>query len=227
MRRIFLSIITSLALAGVAFAQEKPENKPAAQPAKPAQSTDKPNEKPSDKPGEGGKAVTAATAAGPLDFTMRDIEGKDVPLSKYKGKVVLIVNVASKCGLTPQYEQLQQLHDDYSAKGLAILAFPANNFGNQEPGSNEEIKEFCKSKYKIGFDLFEKVSVKGDDTCELFRYLTSKESNEKLGGEIKWNFTKFLIDRDGKLIDRFEPRVKPDDPKLTKAVAAALAAAKP
>lgn len=168
-------------------------------------------------------AVSAASANSVLDFTMKTIDGKDTPLSSYKGNVLLIVNVASKCGLTPQYEQLQALHERYHDKGLRILGFPANNFGAQEPGSNAEIKKFCSKEFQVQFDLFEKVSVKDDDQCELYKFLTSKDKNGEFGGEIKWNFTKFLVDPAGKVIGRFEPRTKPDDPKIVDAIEKALA----
>ncbi len=158
---------------------------------------------------------------------MKDIDGKDVDLSKYKGQVVLIVNVASKCGFTPQYQQLQELYDKCSKRGLRILAFPANNFKEQEPGTNAEIKGFCQSTYKVTFDLFAKVSVKGAEQCELYKYLTSVEKNARYGGEIPWNFTKFLVGRDGKVIDRFIPKVPPDAPLVTRAIEAALAAKAP
>ncbi len=174
-----------------------------------------------------GLAASALAATSPLEFKVKDIDGKKVDLSKYKGKVVLMVNVASKCGLTPQYEQLQALHDEYAEKGLAILGFPANNFGKQEPGTNKAIKRFCTSKYDVKFDMFAKVSVKGDDQCELYKFLTSKEDNGKFGGEIKWNFTKFLIGRDGKVISRFEPRTKPDAKKVVSAIEKALRAKSP
>lgn len=169
-------------------------------------------------------AMTAEKATGPLDFSMTNIEGKDVPLTQYKGKVVLIVNVASRCGLTPQYEQLQELHDKYAEQGLAILAFPANDFMKQEPGTNLEIKQFCQTRFGVEFDLFAKIAVRGKDMHELYKFLTSKKLNEKFGGPIKWNFTKFLIDRDGKVVNRFEPRVKPDAPEAIAAIEAALAA---
>ena len=171
--------------------------------------------------------VTAETATSPLDFTMKDIDGKDVALSKYKGDVVLIVNVASKCGHTPQYKDLEALFKKYSGRGLRILGFPANNFREQEPGTNEEIKEFCEKNYGVTFDMFSKVSVKGDDTCELYKFLISKEKDVGHGGEITWNFTKFLVGRDGKVLDRFEPKVKPDDPAVVHAIEEALAAKSP
>ena len=167
-------------------------------------------------------AATALAAVSPLKFKVKDIDGKEVDLAKYKGKVVLMVNVASKCGLTPQYEQLQALHEKYAEKGLAILGFPANNFGKQEPGTNKAIKRFCTSKYDVEFDMFAKVSVKGDDTCGLYKHLTSKDENGKFGGEIKWNFTKFLIGRVGKVISRFEPKTKPDAKEVVSAIEKAL-----
>ncbi len=165
-----------------------------------------------------------ATPASPLAFTMKNIAGRDVPLDKYRGNVVLIVNVASKCGLTPQYEQLQALHKKYASRGLRILAFPANNFGQQEPGTNKEIQAFCTDNYGVTFDLFSKISVKGDDQCPLYQYLTSSDQNGEFGGEIRWNFTKFLVDREGRVIARFEPRTKPDAQDVIAAIERALAA---
>ena len=135
----------------------------------------------------------------------------------------MIVNVASKCGLTPQYEQLEELHDKYAEKGLTILAFPANDFGQQEPGTNDEIKEFCKTNFGVKFALFSKITVKGKETCELYKYLTDKKTNPEFAGPIRWNFTKFLTDGEGKLIARFEPRTPPDDPAVIKALEDALA----
>ncbi len=173
------------------------------------------------KPAPGG--VTAADATSVLDFTLNDIDGVAKPLATYKGKVMLIVNVASRCGYTPQYEQLQGLHEKYASKGLAVLGIPANNFGGQEPGTNEEIRTFCTKQYNVQFDLFSKISVKGDDADELFRFLTSKEKNGEFGGEIKWNFTKFLVGRDGKVIARYDSRTRPDDPKVLADIEKALA----
>jgi glutathione peroxidase len=164
--------------------------------------------------------MTATKAAGPLDFTVKNIDGKDVELSKYKGKAVMIVNVASKCGLTPQYKELEALHEKYGDQGLCILGFPANDFAHQEPGSDAEIKEFCTSKYDVKFDMFSKVCVNMEDEgcCELYKYLTSKEKNGEFAGPIKWNFTKFLVNRKGEVVARFEPRVKPDAPEVIKAI---------
>ncbi|RMF72530.1 MAG: glutathione peroxidase [Planctomycetota bacterium] len=167
--------------------------------------------------------MTADRAQTVLDFTMNNIDGEPVPLKRYEGKVLLIVNVASKCGLTPQYEQLQELHEKYAKRGLAILAFPANNFRQQEPGTAKEIKEFCRTKYGVQFDLFSKISVTGDDCHELYKFLTSKRKNPEFAGPIQWNFTKFLVGPDGKVIARFEPRTRPDDPKVIEAIEAALA----
>lgn len=158
-----------------------------------------------------------------LDFTVKNIEDKDIPLSNYKGKVMMIVNVASKCGLTPQYEQLEALHEKFSGKGLTILGFPANNFKSQEPGTNEEIKTFCSTKYNVKFDLFAKISVAGEDIAPLYHFLTATEHNGEFGGEIQWNFTKFLVNRKGEVIARFEPKTKPDDPEVIKAIEGALA----
>jgi glutathione peroxidase len=166
--------------------------------------------------------MTSENAKGALGFTVEDIDGNDVSLKRYLGQVVLIVNVASKCGLTPQYEELQELHERYAGQGLAILGFPANDFLSQEPGTNEQIKQFCSTKYGVGFDMFAKISVKGRDQCALYAYLTSKEDNPEFGGELAWNFTKFLVGRDGKIIGRFEPRVRPSDPKVISAIEAAL-----
>lgn len=154
------------------------------------------------------------------DFTKNDIDGKPVKLNKYKGKVVLVVNVASKCGLTPQYDGLQKLYSTYKAKGFIVLGFPANEFGNQEPGSNAEIKEFCTSKHNVTFPMFEKIVVKGAGTDPLYQYLIANSDRPK--DEIEWNFAKFLVGKDGKVIKRFDPRTTPENPNLVKAIEAAL-----
>jgi glutathione peroxidase len=168
-------------------------------------------------------ASLAAAATGPLDFKMKDIDGKEVDLAKtYKEKVVLIVNVASKCGLTPQYAELEKLYETYKARGLVILGFPANEFGAQEPGTNAEIKEFCTSSYKVSFPMFEKIVVKGEGIHPLYKFLTEKESDPAFAGEIKWNFTKFLVGRDGKLAARFEPKTKPSEKEVVDAIEKAL-----
>jgi glutathione peroxidase len=158
-----------------------------------------------------------------LNFTMKSLDGKDVPLSKYQGKVVLFVNVASKCGFTPQYKGLQALHDKYAVRGLAILGIPANDFGRQEPGSSEEIAEFCQKNYGVKFDMFDKVVVKGDGQCPLYKFLTSKETNPKFAGPIKWNFNKFLVGRNGEIVGRYDSQVAPESPELVKAIEAELA----
>ena len=164
-----------------------------------------------------------ALASGPFDFTVKDIDGKDVDLAKtYKGKVVLMVNVASKCGLTPQYEELEKLYGGYKARGLVILGFPANEFGAQEPGTNSEIKEFCTSKYKVTFPMYSKIVVKGEGIHPLYKFLTEKETDPAYAGEIKWNFTKFLVGRDGKLAARFEPKTTPSSKEVVAAIEAAL-----
>jgi len=154
------------------------------------------------------------------DFTMATIEGKAMKLDKYKGKVVLIVNVASKCGLTPQYKGLEELYKENKAKGLVVLGFPANNFGGQEPGSNEEISEFCARNYGVSFPMFSKISVKGSDRAELYNWLVS--SSDRPNDEIEWNFAKFLVGKDGKLIKRFGPQEKPESPALKAAITKAL-----
>ena len=160
------------------------------------------------------------TAKSPLEFTMKNIEGKDVKLNKYKGNVILLVNTASKCGLTPQYKDLEAVYQKYKDKGLRILAFPANNFGAQEPGSDPEIKQFCTLQYKVSFDLFSKISVKGDDIHPLYQYLTTLP---KYSGDIEWNFGKFLVDRKGNVVARFKPQVTPNAPEVVAAIEAALA----
>lgn len=144
--------------------------------------------------------------------TMNLIDGTPQRLDAYRGKVVLMVNTASKCGLTPQYEALEKLYREHKDRGLVILAFPANNFAGQEPGTNKEIAEFCTQNYGVTFPVFEKISVKGDDCHLLYRQLAGQP--EPIGGEPKWNFTKFLIDRSGRVVARFEPRITPDDPRV-------------
>ena len=160
---------------------------------------------------------------GVLNFTLKDIGGNEVPLKRYHGQVILIVNVASKCGLTPQYAPLQALHDKYAQKGSVILALPANNFGAQEPGNDGQIKAFCETMYKVKFPLFSKISVKGENQHPLYQFLTSKESNGVFGGEITWNFEKFLVSREGTVVQRFAPRVTPDSQPLVDAIEAELA----
>lgn len=158
-----------------------------------------------------------------LNFKMKSLSEQDVDLSKYQGKVVMMVNVASKCGLTPQYQGLQELHKKYSVQGLAILGFPANDFGQQEPGTAEEIGEFCTKNYGVEFDMFSKIAVTGESKAPLYKYLTSAETNPNHAGEISWNFEKFLIGRDGKIVARFAPAVTPTSEEITKVIEAELA----
>ena len=150
------------------------------------------------------------------EFTLNSIDGRPAPLAAYQGKVVLIVNVASRCGFTPQYAGLEALYEKYIDRGFVILGFPANNFGGQEPGTNEEIKTFCSSKYNVTFPMYSKISVKGDDKAPLYQFLTAT------GGEIQWNFTKFLVDKNGKVVARFEPKVTPESPEVAEAIEKAL-----
>jgi glutathione peroxidase len=167
--------------------------------------------------------LSASTmAASVYDFTMDSIDRKPMPLSDFKGKVILLVNVASRCGYTPQYTGLEALYEKYKDRGFVIIGIPANNFGGQEPGTNEEIKTFCKSKYSVTFPMMAKVSVKGADTTPLYQFLTSQETDSKFAGEIKWNFTKFLVGKDGTILNRFESKVTPDDPDVIAAVEQAL-----
>jgi glutathione peroxidase len=149
-----------------------------------------------------------AAESGVHQFTMKNIDGTDVPLSDYAGKIVLIVNTASKCGYTPQYASLEKLYQRFAERGLRILAFPANNFGAQEPGSNEEIKEFCSTTYDVTFDMFSKISVKGDDIHPLYAYLTGETS---FNGDIRWNFAKFLVDGKGQVVARYGTKTDPMD----------------
>jgi len=158
-----------------------------------------------------------------LNFEMDSLQGQPVKLDRYHGDVVLMVNVASKCGLTPQYKQLQKLHEDYADKGLSILGFPANNFGKQEPGSDDEIATFCEQNYGVEFDMFSKISVAGDDQAPLYAFLTSEETNPQFAGKIGWNFEKFLVSREGKVIARFAPRTRPDSEEVIKTIEDALA----
>jgi glutathione peroxidase len=163
-------------------------------------------------------ALAAAEGKSVLDFKMRDIDGKEVKLNKYKGNVLLVVNTASKCGYTPQYEGLQSTFTKYKEKGFYVLGFPANNFGGQEPGTETEIKEFCTSKYHVTFPMFAKISVKGDDQDPLYKFLTSKETDPEFAGDITWNFNKFLVDRQGKVVARFTSKDAPEGEAVTAAI---------
>ena len=163
-----------------------------------------------------GLGVFGATSV--YDFTLNSIQGAPAPLSAYRGKVLLLVNVASYCGYTPQYQGLEALHEKYKDRGLVVIGFPANNFGAQEPGTNAEIKDFCERTYHVKFPMYAKVSVNGPDKTPLYQYLTAA-----MGGDIQWNFTKFLVARDGKLLRRFEPEVTPESSEVTSAIEKALA----
>ena len=156
------------------------------------------------------------------DFTLNSIDGQPAPLSSYKGRVVLLVNVASRCGFTPQYTALEAIYEKYRDRGFVIVGVPANNFGGQEPGTNQEIKTFCSAKYHVTFPMMAKVSVKGNDITPLYQFLTDKSLHADTGGEIGWNFTKFLVGPDGKVIARFDSAVEPDSPQVTGAIEKAL-----
>ena len=160
------------------------------------------------------------------DYTLNTIDGQAAPLSAYKGKLLMLVNVASRCGFTPQYTALESIYEKYKDRGFVIVGIPANNFGAQEPATNQEIKTFCQSKYNVTFPMMSKVSVKGEDKTPLYQYLTDKSANPKTGGDIQWNFTKFLVGPDGQIITRFEPGVTPDSPEVTGAIEKALASLK-
>lgn len=170
-----------------------------------------------------GVVLAAGKGINVLTYKMKDINGHEVDLAKYKGKVLLLVNVASKCGYTPQYAQLEAIYKKFAPKGFMILGFPANNFAHQEPGTDEQIKAFCTSKYGVTFDMFSKISVKGNDIDPLYKDLTSTAKDGAFGGSIKWNFTKFLVGRDGHVVARFESKIKPDAPKVVKEIEEQLA----
>lgn len=205
-------IVSVLVVAAVATATNRPTT-----PTKSAVSTTSPNEV--TPIADGKNSNNAATTGDPnmpandyRNFTFKTIAGNDSSLAAFKGKVVLLVNVASKCGFTPQYKDLEALYEKYKAKGLIVVGFPANNFGAQEPGTNAEILKFCSTNYSVTFPMMAKVSVKGDDKNPLFKYLTEQSP---IPGEIKWNFSKFLLDKDGNLVARFPSEVTPLDPQLT------------
>jgi glutathione peroxidase len=164
-----------------------------------------------------------AKPADALGFEMPALSGEKVNLADYKGKVVLLVNVASECGATPQYKELQALYSKYKDAGLVVLGFPCNQFGGQEPGSAQQIREFCTREYSITFPLFAKIDVNGPDAAPLYKHLTSKETDPKFAGKIRWNFEKFLIGRDGQIVSRFATSVEPSDPQVVGAIEAELA----
>jgi glutathione peroxidase len=167
-------------------------------------------------------ATLMATEKTIYDFTLNSIDGQPTPLSSFKGKIVLLVNVASRCGYTPQYTALESIYEKYKGRGFVIVGIPANNFGGQEPGSNQEIKTFCTAKYHVTFPMMAKVSVKGSDITPLYQFLTDKNAHPDTGGEIGWNFTKFLVGPDGKVVSRFDSAVEPDSAQVTSAIEKAL-----
>lgn len=170
----------------------------------------------------GSGEVTESPAVGLYDFTLDRIDGKPESLGSYRGRVLLLVNVASRCGLTPQYDGLESLYERYRERGFAVLGFPANDFAGQEPGSNEEIADFCRSTYGVRFPMFSKIHVRGEKMHPLYRYLTSRPA--PVGGEVRWNFQKYLVDREGRVVARFDPRVEPGDPDLVARIEALLEA---
>lgn len=163
-------------------------------------------------------SADAAEKSEVLDHKAQTLAGKEVDLSKYDGKVVLIVNVASRCGATPQYEALQRLHETYKDRGLVVLGFPCNQFGRQEPGTAAEIREFCTANYGVTFDMFSKVDVNGPDASPLYQHLTSEETNPEFAGNVRWNFEKFLISKDGKIVNRFRTGVQPNSDVVIAAI---------
>ncbi len=167
--------------------------------------------------------IEAKKTPAALNFKMQTLDGTEVDLGKYLGKVVVVVNVASKCGLTPQYKQLQDLQKKYGEQGLVVVGFPCNQFRSQEPGTAKEIKEFCKVNYGVTFDLFDKIEVNGENACALYKHLTALNTRPVGAGAISWNFEKFIIGRDGKVLARFSPRTKPDTPEVLKVIKSELA----
>ena len=170
--------------------------------------------------------VTTVQAEEPpaaLNFKVKSIAGKDVDLSQYQGKVLVVVNVASECGLTPQYEGLEALQKKYADKGFAVLGFPCNQFGKQEPGTDAEISEFCQTNYKVTFPMFSKIDVNGENAAPFYKHLTSLETKPKGKGQVAWNFEKFVIGKKGDVVARFAPKTEPDAPELTAAIEAELA----
>jgi glutathione peroxidase len=186
------------------------------------------------KPGSEGEDARAKNADYPkvkvpaaLDFTLKNIDGKPVKLARYQGNVILVVNVASKCGYTPQYASLQKVYEKYKEKGFVVLGIPANEFGMQEPGTDKEIKAFCKDKYNVTFPMFSKVVVKGEKIVPFYKFLTDEKTDPKFHGEIKWNFTKFLINRQGEVVGRMEPKVDPASPEAMAEIEKLLEEPKP
>ena len=165
-----------------------------------------------------------AKSGGALDFTVKTIDGQEKKLSDYKGQVVMLVNVASKCGLTPQYKALESTYEKYKDKGFVVIGFPANNFMGQEPGTDQEIKQFCTTKYNVTFPMMSKISVKGDDKHPLYKFLTEGKAGDEFAADVEWNFAKFLVDRNGNVMARFGSKTTPDSPQVTAAIEKALAA---
>jgi len=170
-----------------------------------------------------GTALGEDSAAGPLGFKVKSITGQEIDLADYKGKVVLVVNVASKCGLTGQYEGLEAMYEKHQDQGLVVLGFPCNQFLWQEPGNDAQIAEFCSSTYKVKFPMFSKIEVNGKDAAPLYQYLTSLDTKPTGKGKISWNFEKFLIGRNGQVVARFSPRTEPTSKEVVAAIEAELA----
>ena len=173
-------------------------------------------------PADGAVDEVAADIPAALNFKVKSIDGAEVDMTKYAGKVVVVVNTASKCGMTPQYEQLQELHTKFAEKGVKVLGFPCNQFGGQEPGSESDIKSFCTKNYGVTFDMFSKVDVNGDDANAFFKHLKEQELSPKGKGDVRWNFEKFVLDKTGKPIARFGSRVKPDSEEFMNVIKKAL-----
>ena len=171
----------------------------------------------------GSVVMAADKTPAALDFKMKSLTGKEVDLAKYQGKVLLVVNVASACGYTPQYEPMQALHEKYAGQGLAVLGFPCNQFGKQEPGDEKQIQQFCDKNYGVKFDMFAKVDVNGPAACGLYQYLTKADTKPEGAGKISWNFEKFVIGRNGAVVARFSPGTEPDAPEVVKVLEAELA----
>ena len=170
-----------------------------------------------------GTITAADKAPSALNFKMKSLDGQEVDLGKYQGKVVMVVNVASKCGLTPQYKELEALHEKYEKAGLVILGFPCNQFLHQEPGTAEDIQKFCTVNYGVSFPLFAKIEVNGKGACDLYKYLTALDVKPKGAGKISWNFEKFIVGRNGDVVARFTPQTKPDASEVLKVLEAELA----
>lgn len=174
------------------------------------------------KPSEPSSPEPTAEPSGPvIDHTVKLLDGSDKSLADYRGKVLLVVNTASECGYTPQYADLQQIYSKYKERGLEVLAFPSNDFGGQEPGAPEEIREFVDSKYHVDFEMFDKVAIKGDDKAPLYKALT-EDTADGIKGEVEWNFTKFLVDPQGRVVERFDSAVSPSSPEVIAAIEAVL-----